>query len=158
MPFTQHEDKYPHFSPSIIILLVIRGLALGTLNDRTRGQFLIRELKMAGSLSAILSLAGFLRAAVFRTPFPETLAVTASLVVIVFTSICLGAVLPLLLQKLGVDPAHSSTTIQVVMDILGCVLWKTVQWIFTDTVSVVLRTCAVLGFVSNGVFFSLSVF
>ena len=38
------------------------------------------------------------------------------------SSICLGAVLPLFLQKLGVDPAHSSTTIQVIMDILGVVL------------------------------------
>lgn len=74
---------------------------------------------MAASLSTILSLAGFLRAAAFRTPFPETIAVTASLALIVFSSVCLGAVLPLLLQKMGVDPAHSSTTIQVVMDILG---------------------------------------
>jgi Mg/Co/Ni transporter MgtE len=98
---------------------VIRGLALGTLNEKTRGQFLNREFKMAVSLSTILSCAGFLRAAAFRTPFPETLAVTASLTLIVFSSVCLGAVLPLLLQKLGVDPAHSSTTIQVVMDILG---------------------------------------
>jgi len=98
---------------------VIRGLALGTLNEKTQVQFLTRELKMAASLSSILSLAGFLRASVFRTPFPETVAVTTSLAMIVFTSICLGAVLPLGLQKLGVDPAHSSTTIQVIMDILG---------------------------------------
>ena len=44
---------------------------------------------------------------------------TLALSMIVFSSICLGAVLPLLLQKIGVDPAHSSTTIQVIMDILG---------------------------------------
>ena len=74
---------------------------------------------MAFALSAILSLAGFVRAAVFQTPFPETMAVTLALSMIVFSSICLGAVLPLLLQRVGVDPAHSSTTIQVVMDILG---------------------------------------
>lgn len=101
---------------------VIRGLALGTLNPQTQSQFLSRELRMAISLSFILSLAGFLRATLFQTPFPETMAVTLALSLIVFSSICLGAVLPLLLQKLGVDPAHSSTTIQVVMDILGVVL------------------------------------
>jgi cation transporter-like permease len=95
------------------VLAVIRGLALGTLNERTQGQFLSRELKMAGALSGILSLAGFARAAVFRTPFAETIAVTSALMLIVFSSICLGAVLPLFLKKLGVDPAHSSTTIQV---------------------------------------------
>ena len=74
---------------------------------------------MAFALSLILLLAGFLRAIIFQTPLPETLAVTLALSMIVFSSICLGAVLPLLLQRAGVDPAHSSTTIQVIMDILG---------------------------------------
>lgn len=98
---------------------VIRGLALETLNDKTQSAFIVRELKMAGALSAILSFVGFLRASLFHTPIAESLAVTAALAMIVFTSVCLGAVLPLLLKRLGVDPAHSSTTIQVAMDILG---------------------------------------
>ena len=101
------------FSHYYAFCLVIRGLALGTLNERTQGQFLARELKMAGALSGILSLAGFARAIVFQTPLAETVAITFALALIVFSSICLGAVLPLLLKKLGVDPAHSSTTIQV---------------------------------------------
>ena len=112
---------------------MIRGIALGTLNEKTQGQFLARELKMAAALSTILSIAGFLRAAAFRTPFPETIAVTASLALIVFSSICLGAILPLLLQKLGVDPAHSSTTIQVVMDILGVVVAVAISSLILDS-------------------------
>lgn len=96
---------------------VIRGLALGTLNEQTRGQFLTRELKMAAYLSLILSAAGFCRAIAFRTAFPEAITVTSALFLIVFISICLGAVLPLLLERVGVDPAHSSTTIQVIMDV-----------------------------------------
>jgi len=112
---------------------VIRGLALGTLNQETQLQFLSRELKMAFALSIILSLAGFVRAIVFQTPFPETMAVTLALSMIVFSSICLGAILPLLLQKLGVDPAHSSTTIQVVMDILGVVLTVLVSTMVLDS-------------------------
>jgi Mg/Co/Ni transporter MgtE len=64
---------------------VIRGLALGTLNEKTQGQFIARELKMAVSLSAILSLAGFLRALVFRTPLAETVAVTSSLALVRMT-------------------------------------------------------------------------
>jgi Mg/Co/Ni transporter MgtE len=93
----------------------------------------VREFKMALALSGILSMAGFLRAAAFHTPFPETLAITASLVVIVFTSICLGGVLPLLLTRLGVDPAHSSTSIQVVMDILGVFLAVTLSSLLLDS-------------------------
>ena len=88
---------------------------------------------MAFALSAILSVAGFLRATIFQTPFPETMAVTIALSMIVFTSICLGAILPLLLQKIGVDPAHSSTTIQVVMDILGVVLTVLISAVVLDS-------------------------
>eukprot|EP00566_Odontella_aurita_P009895 CAMPEP_0113564048 /NCGR_PEP_ID=MMETSP0015_2-20120614/21397_1 /TAXON_ID=2838 /ORGANISM="Odontella" /LENGTH=427 /DNA_ID=CAMNT_0000466075 /DNA_START=241 /DNA_END=1524 /DNA_ORIENTATION=+ /assembly_acc=CAM_ASM_000160 len=112
---------------------VIRGLALGTLNEQTQRRFLNREFKMALSLSTVLSLAGFTRAAVFRTPFAETIAVTTSLSLIVFSSICLGAVLPLFLKKLGVDPAHSSTTIQVVMDILGVVMTVIISTTLLDS-------------------------
>lgn len=101
---------------------VIRGIALGTLNERTQSQFLLREFKMAGSLSVILSLAGFVRTIVFRTPLPEAISVTTALSLIVFSSVCLGAILPLGLERIGVDPAHSSTTIQVIMDILGVLL------------------------------------
>lgn len=113
---------------------VIRGIALGTLNSQTQSQFLSRELRMAFGLSAILSVAGFFRAVLFQTPFPETFAVTVALSIIVFSSICLGAVLPLLLQNIGVDPAHSSTTIQVVMDILGVVLTVFVSMLVLDSV------------------------
>lgn len=112
---------------------VIRGLALGTLNPQTQSQYLSREFRMAFALSAILSCAGFLRATLFQTPFPETIAVTLALSMIVFSSICLGAVLPLLLQKIGVDPAHSSTTIQVIMDILGVVLTVVVSTMVLDS-------------------------
>jgi Mg/Co/Ni transporter MgtE len=112
---------------------VIRGLALGTLNSQTQSQFLNREFKMAMALSTMLSVAGFVRAAVFRTPLPETLAVTIALFLIVFTSVCFGAVLPLGLKGVGVDPAHSSTSIQVIMDILGVLLTVVVSTAILDT-------------------------
>jgi len=112
---------------------VIRGIALGTLNDDTQRQFLNREFKMAFSLSCILSLAGFVRAAAFRTPFAETLAITTALALIVFSSICLGSILPLVLRRLKIDPAHSSTTIQVIMDILGVVMTVLVSTAVLDS-------------------------
>ena len=79
----------------IFIPLVIRGIALGTLNDKTQRQFLNREFKMAISLSLVLSIAGFIRAILFKTPIPETIAITSALALIVFTSVCFGAVLQL---------------------------------------------------------------
>jgi Mg/Co/Ni transporter MgtE len=117
----------------LLILVVIRGLALGTLNENSQKQFLSRELRMAVSLSSILSLAGFVRASLFRTPFAESIAVTAALALIVFSSVCLGALLPLFLKKIDVDPAHSSTTIQVIMDILGVILTVVVSNVMLDS-------------------------
>ena len=98
---------------------VIRELALGTLHDHSKRRFLITELKMAICLSLILAASGLGRALFFGVPLPETEAITASLWTIVFISICIGALLPFFMKYLGIDPAHSSTTIQVVMDILG---------------------------------------
>ena len=117
----------------IFISLVIRGIALGTLNDKTQRQFLNREFKMAISLSLVLSIAGFIRAILFKTPIPETIAITSALALIVFTSVCFGAVLPLVLKSMRIDPAHSSTSIQVIMDILGVVLTVIVSTTILDS-------------------------
>lgn len=112
---------------------VIRGLALGTLNEKTQSQFLLRELKMAMALSSLLTLTGFIRAAAFATPMPEAIAITAALFLIVFSSICLGAILPLGLKRIGIDPAHSSTSIQVIMDILGVLFAVGVSSLLLDS-------------------------
>ena len=98
---------------------VIRGLAVGTLNHRTMKNFLHNEAKMALSLSILIGMTGFARAAVFRVPPGETIAVTASVCAIVAISVAIGNALPLGMRNVGIDPAHSSTTIQVIMDILG---------------------------------------
>jgi magnesium transporter len=114
---------------------VIRGLALGTLNEVTQTRFLAREFKMAAALSLILSAAGFVRATAFKTPFPEAVALSVALFLIVSTSVCLGAILPIGLKRIGIDPAHSSTTIQVIMDILGVVLAVVVSsWLLDSPV------------------------
>ncbi len=114
---TLHSITLPHPHPHPT--LVIRGLAVGTINDSNARHVLKREFFMGAALSLILGTSGFIRAAVFMTPWLETVAITASLYMIVIISIVLGAMMPLGMKIIGIDPAHSSTTIQVVMDILG---------------------------------------
>jgi Mg/Co/Ni transporter MgtE len=77
---------------------------------------------MALSLSILIGMTGFIRAAMFRTPPGETIAVTASVCAIVAISVAIGSTLPLGMRRVGIDPAHSSTSIQVVMDILGVLI------------------------------------
>ena len=102
---------------------VIRGIALGTVNDKNFKTFLIREIMMALSLSIMLGSVGLLRSFLSpHTSINESLAISIALVIIVFISIVLGSLLPFGLQALRFDPAHSSTTIQVIMDILGVLI------------------------------------
>lgn len=101
---------------------VIRGLAVGIINGRTWKAYLKQEAKMALGLSFLIGLTGFIRAAMFKTPWGETIAITTSVFIIVITSVAIGSTLPLAMKKVGIDPAHSSTTIQVVMDILGVLI------------------------------------
>jgi cation transporter-like permease len=113
------------FSSWICFATVIRGLATGEISDSNTRFFFDREMKMGLALSGLLGLAGCFRAALFQTPFMETIAITSSLLLIVTISILLGVLLPFGMKSLRIDPAHSSTTIQVFMDILG--VWITVH-------------------------------
>jgi len=115
---------------------IIRGLAVGAVVPGENGAgFVFRELKMALCLATALSGVGFVRVYSFTaaTTTTEALAITASLFLIVFLSIVLGAALPILLEKLGAGASNAATTIQVVMDVSG-----------------VLITCAVCGYVLDG--------
>jgi len=112
---------------------VIRGLAVGTIRGGSISSFLKDEFTVGLILSVILGIAGCLRAAVFLTPLLETSAITTSLVMIVMISVLLGATLPLGMKMVGIDPAHSSTTIQVLMDILGVTITVVVSGLILDS-------------------------
>lgn len=101
---------------------VIRGLAVGTITDSNIKQSIVQEIQVAFALSLLVGISGWFRAAVFMIPIRETIAITASLYTIVFISVVFGAILPLIMRACHVDPAHSSTTIQVIMDILGVLI------------------------------------
>lgn len=95
---------------------VIRGLATGNITARTRYKFLRSEILMALALCSSVGFVGFLRAVLsFRTSTMETVAITVALVAIIFISVVLGSMLPFALQYFKFDPAHSSTSIQVII-------------------------------------------
>jgi Mg/Co/Ni transporter MgtE len=102
---------------------IIRGIALGNVNEQNRQRVLLREFFMAISICILVCGIGLIRCLFFsHNTLQETAAIIASLSVIVFVSILLGAILPFILLYLGVDCAHASTTIQVIMDILGVLI------------------------------------
>ena len=104
---------------------IIRGLATGEVDpsptDRTKG-IVTDEFVRAAVLASIVVVVGFVRVIAFDASLADAAAISASLFIIVATSVVLGTLLPLVLQSAKIDAAHASTTIQVVMDVLGVVI------------------------------------
>eukprot|EP00451_Oxyrrhis_marina_P015808 CAMPEP_0204313114 /NCGR_PEP_ID=MMETSP0469-20131031/3391_1 /ASSEMBLY_ACC=CAM_ASM_000384 /TAXON_ID=2969 /ORGANISM="Oxyrrhis marina" /LENGTH=210 /DNA_ID=CAMNT_0051293351 /DNA_START=11 /DNA_END=643 /DNA_ORIENTATION=+ len=95
------------------VVLVVRSLALGREVD------FLGQLQTACGLVLVLTVVTFGRAWAQGVDMVTTLAIGCSMAGIVFISVIVGTLLPLSLFKLGIDPAHSSAAIQVLMDISG---------------------------------------
>ncbi|MCL2725285.1 MAG: magnesium transporter [Polyangiaceae bacterium] len=105
--------------------LIIRGLAVGEIKPRDWWRILVREAVMGLSLGVLLGTIGFGRVLMYpeqHINFALTVALT--LVGIVMTGCTVGAMLPLVLKRVGVDPATSSTPfIASLVDVIGIVIF-----------------------------------
>jgi magnesium transporter len=115
--------------------LLIRALALQELGPGDWFRVMQRELLAGVSLGFALGAFGFLGvlfwywAGVASTPHPVLVAVSVGLAIlgIVLWAVLLGAMLPLVLQKLGFDPATvSSPMVATLMDVSGLVIYMVV--------------------------------
>ena len=119
--------------------LVIRALALGEFGLRDWWRIMRRELIAGLCLGLILGVVGFVRIAVWAQ-FTDLYgphwilvasAVGSSLVGIVLWGSLSGSMLPLLLKRLGLDPATSSAPfVATLVDVTGLVIYFTVAWLF----------------------------
>jgi magnesium transporter len=104
--------------------LIIRGLAVGDVRVGDWRRVLVRELGQGLVLGLMLSAVGMLRVWLWGDGTPFILTIGATLIVIVISGCTIGAMLPLLLRRIGLDPATSSTPfIASLVDVLGIVLY-----------------------------------
>jgi magnesium transporter len=117
--------------------LVIRALALGEFRLREWWRVMRRELVVGTALGAILGMIGFLRIAVWAQFTPiygehwllVASSVGVSLVGIVLWGSLMGSMLPLLLKRLGFDPATSSAPfVATLVDVTGLIIYFTVAF------------------------------
>ena len=106
--------------------LMIRALAVGEVKPSDFAKVLVRELSIGLSLGLALALVGALR--VLLWPATRTMVfvgtVSLSIVGVVTAGTVIGSALPLLLRRLGLDPAVSSTPfIASLVDVIGLVLY-----------------------------------
>jgi magnesium transporter len=117
--------------------LVIRGLAIGEIQSGDWLKVLVRELTQGITLGVLLAVFGFGRAMLVGDgPLFATLIAT-TIVGLVVMGCVIGGMLPMLLHRIGVDPATSSTPfIATLIDALGILLYLSLaQFLFSEVLA-----------------------
>jgi magnesium transporter len=105
--------------------LVIRGMAVGEIKLIDWWRILLREAGMGLVLGCGLAVVGFGRVLMYPEQHVDfALTVALTLIGIVMTGCTVGAMLPIVLKRIGLDPATSSTPfIASLVDVLGIVIF-----------------------------------
>ena len=107
--------------------LITRALALGEVQMRDWFRVFWREATMGLVMGTFLGGVGYARALLWGTGGPMAIVVGASILAVVLFGSLLGSLLPMLLQRVGLDPAVSSTPVVAsVVDVVGIVLYFTI--------------------------------
>jgi len=119
--------------------LIIRAMALGEVTLKDWWRVMRREILSGLALGGILGVIGFIRISTWALVFHSygehwlllALTVGIALIGIVLWGTLSGSMLPLLLKKLGADPATSSAPfVATLVDVTGLIIYFTIAVIF----------------------------
>jgi magnesium transporter len=120
--------------------LIIQAMAVGEITIADWWRVLRRELMSGLLLGSVLGFIGFVRVSVFQNLFPNLYGthwlqiastVGFSLVGVVLWGTISGSMLPIVLKKLGADPAVSSAPfVATLVDVTGLVIYFSVALFF----------------------------
>ncbi|MDO5714312.1 MAG: magnesium transporter [Tissierellia bacterium] len=115
--------------------VVIRGLATGEIELEDLLPVMWKETKVGVIAGAVLSLVNFLRLFfIVKTSLPIAILVSLTILVTVILSKLMGAFLPIVVKKLGADPAlMASSLITTVIDSLVLVIYFNMAKLFLYT-------------------------
>jgi magnesium transporter len=107
--------------------LITRGLAVGDIELRDVLRVLRREIGQGLLLGGFLGAVGLVRALMWHNGMDMAVVVALTLLGVVLTGTVVGAMLPLLLRRVGFDPAvASSPFVASLVDVLGIIMYFTV--------------------------------
>jgi magnesium transporter len=107
--------------------LITRALAIGDVEMRQAMRVLAREGGQGLVLGTFLGVIGYGRAIMWGNPPAVALVIGLTLMAVVLTGTMVGATLPLIFTKLGLDPAiASSPFVSSFVDIAGIVIYLSV--------------------------------
>ncbi len=104
--------------------LVIRGLINNEISRDNAMKVLWREFSIGLVIASLLVIFGFFRVYYFYHDVASAIAINLSLFLIVLMSMLLGAMIPIILERFNIDPAHSAAPfLLTLMDILGVLIY-----------------------------------
>ena len=110
--------------------IVVQGLANGSLDIKNSGKLLIKEFSVAMVNALVISLMVYLYRLISGEPALDviTLAVTLSLFAVVIFASVFGSFVPLMLERLKIDPALATGPfITITSDIVGMLIYMLVS-------------------------------
>ena len=120
--------------------LIIQAMAVGELTLNNWWRVIRREVTQGLMLGSVLGIIGFTRVIIWGRIFPKVygahevlIACTVgfSLIGVVLWGTLTGSMLPLILKKLGADPAVSSAPfVATLVDVTGLIIYFSVAYIF----------------------------
>jgi magnesium transporter len=120
--------------------LVIRGLAVGDLNANDWWRVLYREFMQGITLGTMLALLGAGRALLAGDGISFAVLVGSTIVLVVLSGCVIGALIPLLLHRIGIDPATSSTPfIASLVDVMGIVVYLSLARVLISALETVVH-------------------
>jgi magnesium transporter len=109
------------------VMTVIRSLALGEIRLRDAGRVLLRELLTGVSLGLLVGAVALGHALVTGAPTTLALTVAATMLAICAWATTVGALVPIVAQRMGLDPAVlSAPMIATLVDATGLVIYFTI--------------------------------
>jgi magnesium transporter len=107
--------------------LVIRGLAVGDITIRDWWRVLARELLQGLVLGGLLATLGVIRVFIAGDGWGLAAVIAPTIMCIVVMGCVVGGMLPILLHRVGLDPATSSSPfISTLSDVFGIVIYLSI--------------------------------
>jgi magnesium transporter len=107
--------------------LMIRSMATGEVKYNHLSRIIGRELLVGGLLGVLVALAGFILASVIDVSGVVARTVAVTIIAVVIIANIIGATLPMVIKKVGYDPAIvSAPLLTTIVDAIGLFIYFTV--------------------------------
>ena len=109
------------------VMTVIRSLALGEVGVRHAWRVVAREATTGMLLGLLVAPIALIQALFWRVPLPYAITVSTTMFAICVWSTTVGSLIPILAQRVGVDPAVlSAPLITTLVDATGLIIYFTI--------------------------------